>query len=634
VSRIFVSYARADRARVAPLAHALESLGHRIWWDGKMEGGAAFARVIEAELEAADAVVVVWSAASIVSDWVRDEAGRGRDRACLVPVLLDGVQPPLGFRQYHAIDISGWSGNPDAPELVAINAGLAACQGAEASIERPSGGGMPRARTSVNRRSVLAGAAGAVVLSGGGLAWWRTSSTAEIPSIAVLPFANLSDAASQAYFADGLAEELRAALMQNTGLQVAAPTSSANAREKAGDARTIASMLGVTYLLMGSVRRQGDAARITAELIDGTAGLSKWSRQFDKRLIDVFAVQREIADTVADAIAVRFSPVKDAGGGTTDPRAFDAYLRGLALFNADSGEASDRTALARFDESLAADPRFARALAARSRSLAAIATQYGRSEELRALYADAIATAERAVAVAPDLAAAQLALGFARLTGRLEVAGAKPAYDRAAQLGGGDADVLLLTAVYQARTGRDAEATAAIGQALARDPLNPRAFRAASTIHLCGRRYERAIAAARQALQLAPNLSNARANIGTALIMTGRARDALQLLTAERNPGFRLTGLAVAQRRLGDVAAAEASFARLVGKIGLSGAFQQAQVLAQWGRIAPAMAALATARRLGDAGLLGLVTDPLLLPLHGQPAFINLARELGFPSLG
>lgn len=631
MSRVFLSYARADRERVARLARALEARGHEVWWDALMEGGAAFARVIEDRLEAADAVVVAWSAHSIGSDWVRDEAERGRDRACLVPVTLDGVLPPLGFRQYHCTNLSRWTGDASAPEIASIEAGLTRCAGPDAPAARPVAASP--APSGPNRRLLLAGGGAAAVLAagGGGWFWWRDTDAAAANSIAVLPFDNLSASPAQAYFADGLAEELRAALMRIPAVQVAAPTSSASAR-KMGDARSIASALGVAFLLMGSVRRQGEQVRIAAELIDGTAGFSKWSRQFDERLDDVFAVQRTIAAAVADAVAARFDGNVADLGGTTNPQAFDAYLRGLALFNADSGEDSDRAALARFDEAVAADPRFARALAARARALAAIATQYAKAAELRPLYDDAIATAGRAVAVAPSLAAAQLALGYAQLTGRLDIDGAKPAYDAAARLGAGDADVLLLTAIYQARTLRDAEAVAGIGRALARDPLNPRAFRAASTIHLCGGRYDRAIAAASQALRLAPTLANANANIGAALLMTGRDADALQAYQRERNAAFRLAGLAIVQRRLGDAKAAEATFARMVREIGPSVSFQQGQVLAQWGQADEAIAALTAARTLGDAGLLGLVTDPLLRPLRALPAFTGLARELGFPA--
>ena len=111
----FLSYARADQDRAAKLARALEVAGVDLWWDTMIEGGAAFAKSIEAALENSNAVIVVWSAASVGSDWVLDEAAKGRDLRKLVPVTFDGTEAPLGFRQYQAIDLSHWRGDPARP---------------------------------------------------------------------------------------------------------------------------------------------------------------------------------------------------------------------------------------------------------------------------------------------------------------------------------------------------------------------------------------------------------------------------------------------------------------------------------------------------------------------------------------
>ena len=104
--RVFLSYARTDRPRVAKLAEALAAAGLSVWWDTAIETGSRFSTEIERELNAADVVVVAWSAASVTSAWVLDEAGAGRDRGRLVPVQLDDTAPPLGFRQYQATDLS------------------------------------------------------------------------------------------------------------------------------------------------------------------------------------------------------------------------------------------------------------------------------------------------------------------------------------------------------------------------------------------------------------------------------------------------------------------------------------------------------------------------------------------------
>src|SRR5207237_7008839 len=103
--------------------------GYTVWWDALIEGGTQYARSIDDALQAADVVIVLWSRSSIESDWVRDEAAQGRDRHRLVPLSLDGTMPPLGFRQYQVIDVSGWRGRADAPQLDAVRRAIAAALG-------------------------------------------------------------------------------------------------------------------------------------------------------------------------------------------------------------------------------------------------------------------------------------------------------------------------------------------------------------------------------------------------------------------------------------------------------------------------------------------------------------------------
>jgi hypothetical protein len=124
--RLFISYARADREPVERLANALKATGHKVWWDAALEGGHHFAAEIERELNAADAVIVVWSAASVTSNWVLDEAMHGRDRGCLIPVRFDDTPPPLGYRQIQSIHISE---TPDSDDVGAIGRAAARIMG-------------------------------------------------------------------------------------------------------------------------------------------------------------------------------------------------------------------------------------------------------------------------------------------------------------------------------------------------------------------------------------------------------------------------------------------------------------------------------------------------------------------------
>lgn len=445
---LFLSYARADQARAAALARSLEAAGYRVWWDALIEGGQAFARSIEDALNAADAVLVLWSQSSIHSDWVRDEAALARDRHRLVPLSLDGSLPPLGFRQYQSIDLSRRKSLGPA-DLAEIERAVAVVLGQDHRIPKP--------RATVSRRGVLAAGIGGGALALGGGSWLAArqglfaSAPPSLPSIAVLPFRNLSGEDAQLFFANGLTDEIRAALARIDALQVLAGTSSETARDHKEDGPATARKLGVGFLLEGSVRRSGDLVRIAADLTDGKTGFSRWSSTFTRGLSDVFAVQAEIARTVASAMSVTLETERPAPGGTRDFSAFENFLQGRALFNQAKDEETDRAALARFDAAIAADPNFAMAYAARARAYSAFAAEHAEASELKSLIERAVTDARRAIAIAPTLATGQLALGYALFAGRLDVAAAVPFYRRAFELGRGDADVVLLCSLYWSR---------------------------------------------------------------------------------------------------------------------------------------------------------------------------------------
>ena len=622
---IFISYARVDRLRVAPLAEALVARGYDVWWDKLIEGGAGFAKAIEAKLEAADAVIVVWSATSIGSDWVRDEAAFARDRKRLVPVSLDGSAAPLGFRQYHGVDLSTWRGKADAPEIDSVLRGVAAVGTGvpiAASPVRTAGG--------VSRRTAMLAGGGLIAAAsiGGLVAFKPFGAGKSANSVAVLPFANLSGDAGQAYFSDGLSEEIRSALSRNPQLKVAAPTSSNTFRDKAVDTRTIGSKLGVAFLLEGSVRRAGDVVRIAAELIDTATGFSKWSQSFDRKLTDVFAVQTEIARTVTEALSATIAKEDLTPGGTTDVVAYEAFLKGRELFYNASDEAADRAALAQFDAALIADPNFANAHASRARSLTAIASQYGKVQTLRTTYAEAFSAAQRAVTLAPRLAEGHLALGQSIVSGRLDIAGARTSFDRAYALGRGNADLLLLYAVYCSRSRRQHEADAAVARATMLDPLNPRTYRAGGLIDYMARRYPAAITQFQHALALKTSLSNANFYVGMSNYQLGQHKAALDLVSIEPFSLFKYTGVAIVQHKLNNLAAARQAMDALIAEN--NSLYQQAQVLAQWGQTDEALATLERARSIGDTGVLILAVDPLVDPLRKTVRFIRLLNNMHF----
>ena len=629
---LFLSYSRNDREVAEQLAERLEQAGHTVWWDALIEGGANFSSAIRKALDAADVVIVLWSESAIESDWVHDEAAQGRDRHRLLPLSVDGSQPPLGFRQYQVIDLSRWRGDPEAPEIAAILRAVAITAG-QTVAPAPPRSALKRRGAGASRRQVLIGAgAGTLVAGSGALIAWRTvfapTSDAPIQAIAVLPFKNLSGDPAQDYFAAGLTEEVRAALAANDALQVAAATSSAKARATKDSATAIARELGVAHLLEGSVQRSNDTVRIAASLTDGKTGFTSWSQSIDRNLSDIFAVQNEIARLVSEALHIRIATDAPVLGGTRKVAAYENFLHGRALFNLAKDEPTDRSALAYLDLAVAADPGFAMAHAARSRALVAIAIEYAPATQLQSLYDASIAAARRALAIAPDLAEANLALAFVLFAGKLDVAAARPYYDKAYARGRGNADIILLYALYCSRAGRAEEARSAINRAIALDPLNPRTFRAAGSIAYAGRRYAEALVPLRRALALNPQINNAPSLIGNCLFQLGRFAEAKKAHEAEPHALFRYTGLAIVEHRLGDRDAAERHLARMRSELGDSALYQQAEVLAQWGRADEAIAALEQAHRIGDSGMIYLATDPLLDPLRSLPRFAKLLKAM------
>lgn len=631
---IFLSYARADRKRALPVIAAFEQVGFRVWWDGLLEGGETFLPTTEAALESADAVVVLWSQTAVDSHWVRDEATRGRERQCLVPLTLDGSQPPLGFRQFQVIDISRWRGKPDGAEI------QAAIRAVTALVGRPAAPVTPPS-TGPSRRSMLVGGGTAALALGGGFLGWKLlgpgAAKASENTIAVIPFANLGDP-DDAYFSAGLSEELRATLARNPMLRIAAPTSSAEFRDAAADVQTIARKLKVAHVLRGSVRHGADRIRVTVELLNGRDAGLDWTQSLDRKPDDVLAMQTEIAAIVSRALAAEINArAIEAGrsgdlsqvGGTANVRAFDAYLRGKALVETSETEATDRAALARFDEAVGLDPGYASALAARSKILAAIANETGRSQDIRPFYDRAVESAQAAIKRAPQLAEAHSALGYALYNGRLDPRSARAPYDRSRELGAGDADVLRAFALFTAYIDRAQDADEAIASALALDPLNPGAFRAAGYVAMARRDYPATIGRMRSALELNPKLSATNSAIGTALYLTGKLEDARAAFAAEPIPVFRLQGVAIIEAKLGNRPAAQAALDQLQADYGANASYQQAQVLAQWGERDAAMARLQQAADARDAGLLLARTDPMLDPLRDLPGFSRLLSDMG-----
>lgn len=643
---IFLSYSRADQQQILPLVTALESHGFDVWWDGLLKGGDRFLQVTENALETADVVLVAWTETSANSDWVCDEATRGRDRKCLLSITLDGTEPPLGFRQIQYLDVSGEGDVPDRPGFARVLEALGNAGAARPAMPVASGSApavSPKVAAALSRRNALIAGGAAVAATAGGIVAWQTgalgtlfgSDTGRPNSIAVMTFENLSNDPDQEYFSAGLAEELRSILSLNRQLSVAAQTSSDKFATGDETASAIASALGVANVLEGSVRRAGDRLRVSVRLIDGATDLDVWSDVFDRELDDVLMVQTEIATRVVDSLVASIAAGDPAGtariGGTTNSKALDAYLKGADLYNrAEGDEASDRAALAALDQAIAIDPDYGAAHAMRSRVLTAVGNRHASGEELKTYYRNAMEAAQTAIELAPDLADGHAALGSALANGQLDMAAAKSPYERSFDLGYGNARILMSYTLFASYIGAIGKGRDAIARAERLDPLNAPVFRAEAVLEFAARDYRKAADAARRSLSLDEGTSIANRILGDIARFEGRNDEARAFYESEPSLLSKLAGLAMLERQSGNAEAAEQAFAAMIERYGDNSLYQQAQVLAQWGQTDEALAVLERAYAAGDAGLVLSRSDQNLDPVRQTPEFESLQQRLGF----
>lgn len=633
---VFVSYSRDDRKTVLPIIQALENSGLTVWWDGLLEAGTVFLQTTEQALEQADAVLVLWTKTSVNSNWVRDEATIGRDSGRLVPITTDGSMPPLGFRQFHVVDLSSSKNSPDAPEFQNVTQSIRALMGQPLTGHPPAP--LPAKRQVITRRSALA-AGGATLAAGAVWAWtsgWMTGGTAAAAesSIAVMPFSNLSGDASQDYFAAGLSEELRSTLSLNPQLLVAAKTSSNLLQEQQLDSKAIARALNVSHILVGSVRRSGDTVRISTQLVNGLTGFESWSESFDRTMTDIFAIQDEIATSVADALVARISKSALISGqligGTQNAEAYDSYLKGKSLYGQTRGEKTFRSALTQFEEAIRLDPNYAAAHAARSRALTVIANRITTKKEMAAYYNQAIAAARQATKLAPSLAEAHAALGFVLLNGRLDIQAASGPYQKSYELGFGNADILSSYAVFAARTGKFDDARIAIARALKLDPLNASTFRNAGIVEFAARDFDAAISYFDEALSINPGSSGINSMLGDMAIMREQYDEAEKFFRAEPDEILAQRGLAIVAHKRGRTAQAQEILAAMIASAGSGSLYEQAETLAQWDDRDGAIQALMQAYEDGNSGLVLMRNNPLLDSLRDDRRFKDLQLKLGF----
>ncbi|HET9355270.1 MAG TPA: TIR domain-containing protein [Sphingomicrobium sp.] len=627
---IFLSYKAEDRARLAPLVAALEAEGFSVWWDARIGGGANWRQEIERHLDAAKCVIVAWSKGSVgpEGDFVRDEATRARRLGTYLPIRIDSVEPPLGFGEVQALSLKGWNGKRSDARFQALRDAVRR----RLAGEEPGSAPAVPAPARVPRRAVLAG--GAVAIAAASAGGWLVlrPSDANAKRIAVLPFANLSNDPEQAYFSDGIAEELRAALSR-IGMEVMGRASSVAVKDL--DTRTAAARLKVAHILTGSVRRSPQLIRITAQLVSGEDGVERWAQSYDRAPGDAIKIQADIAHNVARSLSVALAQAARTAlalGGTSDSLAQDLVLRGREQWvSADSAEKLQK-ALDLTDAAIARDPHYADAHVQRSMIFMTLAENDPTDGAAVARQlASAESAARRAAEIAPRLGSPHVAL--ARLaTNRIDIAGTLSHTERALELSPDDPQVLLDAATTFATLGRGEEGLRLADRLIALDGLNARAFARKSLILLQLRRYREAIEAVAMADRIAPGNPARAAVAGDAWLLLGRPDKALaEYAKMPPDDYLRMTGEAIAAARAGDPRKAEQIMAEMKRLFGASTSYQYAMIHAQLGDRNRAFAEFDNALAAKDPGLMGLKTDVFLDPIRNDPRYSALLRKLRFP---
>jgi adenylate cyclase len=389
MSDIFISYARSTATEAHAVAEALRALGYDVWRDDELPAHRAYTEVIEERLQAAKAVVVIWSAEAVKSEWVQSEADTARTDHKLVQLTIDGSKLPRPFDRIQCADLIGWTGDLEARDWRKVVASVGDLVGVGRS---PAAVPAPAARKF---------------------------------SICVLPFANMSGDPEQEYFSDGVSEDIITDLSKVSSLSVVARNTAFTFKGKSVKISDVVRDLNVSHVLEGSVRKAGGRVRITAQLVDGAAGDHIWAERYDRDLTDIFALQDEISEAIVEALKLKLllrEKQAIAQRGTDNVEAYNIYLMARSYWRTgNDGDPRQFEAMERLcRRAVELDPRYAHAWA-----LLAIG-QFNLHRNHRRAGDGGQTALESALALNPDLAEAR-AINARKLSdaGRQEEAAAE-----------------------------------------------------------------------------------------------------------------------------------------------------------------------------------------------------------------
>jgi adenylate cyclase len=666
---VFLSYASQDALAAQRICDALRAAGIEVFLDqSELRGGDVWDQKIRREIHDCALFIPVISAntASRHEGYFRlewDLADQrthmmARNRVFIVPVCLDathetGADVPESFRRAHWTRLPAGETPSAFVERVRRLVSPEPLHGPTAKV-LPAGTVstvMPpiRNRISALRRSTRAMLAVVVVLVLGALLYfllykfWMfkhatllggpSVASAAFPapahSIAVLPFADMSEKNDQEYFADGLSEEILNLLSRIPDLKVIGRTSSFQFKGRNDDLRSIGEKLGAAYILEGSVRRVADRVRITAQLISARDGVHLWSNTYDRPFGDVLELQDELSAGVARALEVSVRNDAPQARGSRNSEAYDFYLRGLhslEMFNGEGFEAAANY----FQQALDLDLNFGQA-----------ATELGRMTVLEAEfgYAPAAPTYERArrtlegaIRLDPTSGVAHAWLGWIHMAYDWDWATANAQMQEALRLAPRDSEVQLCASRLAMALGHWDEAIRLLKFAIARDPLDAVMYNSLSEIYLRTDRLADAEAAERRVLEINPTYVSAPYNLAKVLVAEGRPEDALALIMSrQQDISDRHASLALIYHALGRKVDSDTQLAVLIRQYQNDQAFQIAGVFAFRGEADEAFHWIERARRQRDAFLYYFKVEWLLKTLETDPRYNAFLRKMNLP---
>ncbi len=633
---VFISYASADVHLAQKVCFALEAAGILCWIAPRdVRPGTVYADAIVGAINGAKSLVLVLSGSAMASAHVGREVERAASkRKQIIAFRMDDA--PLSQELEYFLSNSQWI---EVTKL-GMPAALTKLKEAVGQGGAPSLRGIPRGPSGRGRAKRMAFLAVVIIVVGAaaglGVHFWSSNHSAQTPgavaihdkSIAVLPFTDMSEKKDQEYFADGMAEEIIDVLVKIPGLKVISRTSSFQFKGKTEDLRSIATQLGVAYVLEGSVRKSGDHLRVTAQLINSRDGTHLFSQTYDRDLNDVLKMQDEIATHVVRALQIEVG----ADGLFSRPplhnaEAYTLYLQGRHSFDRLDRQGLEQAA-SDFQRAFDLDPSFA-----------AAAAELGDAYFLMGAFgfmppSVAVEQARGAAALAlkldPNHAGAHALLGSIHDLYDWDWAAADRELNLARSLVPNDAHVLLVSAAHSQTMGRWDDALRLANACLEESPLDPLCYGLNSQIQLSRGQLAEAEAAARRTLEISPTFSMAHSGIGNVLLARGQPHEALMEYLKLPFEGARLPGSAMAYFALGRKADSDSALAQLF-KNPRNDPFVIAEIYAFRGEVDNAFEWLERAYAQRGTSLGHIKGDPNFKNLEGDPRFNALLKKMNLP---